>query len=537
MVHGVAKHLSDATDMSDLERDIFRLVVTHNKLMDEQQLDQLIEQVPEPKKAIERMVRDEVVSLDIARKLLAVYKKKLEKEKIRRAQAAAEAEGTEPQTPADDQAQPIPVEGEDEAEEIDASQLEEVEDEPTAAAPASGDGFSTGVDSGSDNAAMHLEFGEALASPDTIEIDTGKRGKELIHALLDAARKCNASDIHIKADEKPVVRVAGRLRALETVDPLPPEVTNEALLACLDDEKRKHFEEHWDLDLCYDAGDLGRFRTNYMRQHRGTDGIFRVISSHVPSIEELGLPGVVAKLTQYRLGIALVTGPKGCGKTTTLAAMVDLINTTRREHIITVEDPIEFVQPCKMGHVNQREVGQHTQSFGNALRAALREAPDVIMVGEMRDLETTSLAITAAETGHLVFGTLHTPDAVRTIGRVLDVFPPKEQGQIRAMFSESLRGIVSQLLLPSIDDSGLVLAVEVLINTPAIGNMIREDRAFQIAGLMQTGKKLGMQTMDDSLIELVRSQKISPEVAIANATNPKQVQSQVGGKAQEKVTN
>jgi len=520
--------------MAQLEQDIFRLVVTHNKLMSEDQLDELIKAEPEPKKAIERMVRDEVVSLDIGRKLLAVYKKKLEKEKIRRAQDAAtqEVQSQASQAPSADP-EPIPVEGDDEAEEIDASQLEEVEeDEPAASGEAT-----PGVDSGSDKASMNLEFGQALASPESIKVDTSKRGKALIHALLDAARKCNASDIHVKADEKPVVRVAGRLRALEQVDVLPTEITDEALMACLNPQQKEHFQEHWDLDLCYDADELGRFRTNFMKQHRGNDGIFRVISSRVPSIEELGLPEVVAKLTQYRLGIALVTGPKGCGKTTTLAAMVDLINSTRREHIITIEDPIEFVQPCKLGHVNQREVGAHTQTFGNALRAALREAPDVIMVGEMRDLETTSLAITAAETGHLVFGTLHTPDAVRTIGRVLDVFPPKEQGQIRAMFSESLRGIVSQLLLPSVDDTGLVLAVEVLINTPAIGNMIREDRAFQIPGLMQTGKKLGMQTMDDSLIALVKQKKISPEVAVANATNPKQVAQTLGTKVQEKVTN
>jgi twitching motility protein PilT len=208
--------------------------------------------------------------------------------------------------------------------------------------------------------------------------------------------------------------------------------------------------------------------------------------------------------------------------------MVDLINSTRPEHIITVEDPIEFVHPCKKGHVNQREVGVHTQTFSAALRAALREAPDVIMVGEMRDLETTSLAITAAETGHLVFATLHTPDALRTIDRILDVFPPKEQGQIRSMISESMRGIISQLLLPSVDGKSQELAVEILVNTVAIGNLIREAKTFQLRGVMQTGRKLGMQLMDDSLIELAKANKVSKDDVLAVATERKRVESELG---------
>ncbi|MDH3719640.1 MAG: PilT/PilU family type 4a pilus ATPase [Planctomycetota bacterium] len=352
----------------------------------------------------------------------------------------------------------------------------------------------------------------------------------LAKEILLAGRAANASDVHMKSGEIPILRVAGRLAEIEGMQPIPADKCEQALLSLLNEERRQQFLETNDLDFCYDGGDeLGRFRSNYMRQHRGMDGIFRLISSEVPSFEELKLPPLVKKFTEYKQGIVLVTGPKGCGKTTTLAAMVDLINSTRAEHIITVEDPIEFVHPCKMGHVNQREVGPHTKTFSAALRAALREAPDVIMVGEMRDLETTSLAITAAETGHLVFATLHTPDALRTIDRILDVFPPKEQGQIRSMIAESMRGIISQLLVPNVDGKSQELAVEILVNTVAIGNLIREGKTFQLRGVMQTGRKLGMQLMDDALIELVKANKVAKDEVLAVATERKRVESELGG--------
>jgi twitching motility protein PilT len=321
----------------------------------------------------------------------------------------------------------------------------------------------------------------------------------------------------------PTVRVHGGLQELP-YPPLDPDVCEASLLAVLDEEQRAAFQQNHDMDFCYDGGELGRFRTNYLVEHRGLDGVFRLIPAHVPSFEELNLPPQVKRFTEYRVGIVLVTGPKGSGKTTTLAAMVDMINSARAEHIITVEDPIEFVQPCKKGHVNQRQVGVHTKSFSNALRSALREAPDVIMVGEMRDLETTSLAITAAETGHLVLATLHTPDAVRTIGRVLDVFPAKEQPQIRAMLSESLRGIVSQLLVPGADGHSMVLATEILVNTQAIGHLIREEKVHQIRGLMQTGKQYGMTLMEESLIRLAKEGRITKETALAWAEDVKMVQ-------------
>jgi twitching motility protein PilT len=342
--------------------------------------------------------------------------------------------------------------------------------------------------------------------------------KELLHNILRAARKIKASDVHITAGLVPIVRVVGKLQDMD-FPPILPEQSRKSLLALANERRYTEFLERSDLDFCYDAGpELGRFRTNFMIEQHGMNGVFRLIDTKVPSFEELGLPDQVRRLTDYSHGMVLVTGPKGCGKTTTLAAMVDLLNSTRKEHIIMIEDPIEYVHPKKKAHLNQREVGTHTKTFGTALRAALREAPDIIVVGEMRDVETTSMAITAAETGHLVLATMHTPDALRTIDRVLDVFPPKEQSQIRAMLSESLRGVVSQSLIPNVDETSLELALEILINTPAIGNVIRENRTFQLRGMMQTGRKLGMELMDDSLIKLAKEGRISRAEAISRAT-------------------
>ena len=374
---------------------------------------------------------------------------------------------------------------------------------------------------------------EADSKPSSVAVQTtsvpvDSKAKDLIHDILREARQLKASDVHITAGLAPMIRQAGSLKTLDR-PPLPPEVTEEGLLAMLDEGRRAHFLETNDLDFCYDGGEeLGRFRTNFLREQSGMDGVFRLIDTVVPSFEELGLPEQVQRFIDYAVGIVLITGPKGSGKTTTLAAMVDLLNEKRSEHMILIEDPIEYVHKNKKCHINQREVGTHTKTFGNALRAALREAPDVIIVGEMRDLETTSLAITAAETGHLVLATLHTPDAIRTIGRVLDVFPPEEQGQIRAMLSESLRGIVSQQLVPNKEGDSLELAVEILVNTAAIGNMIREDRTFQLRGMMQTGRKQGMVLLDDSLIALVREGRISKQEAFLRATEEEYVQKELG---------
>ncbi len=273
---------------------------------------------------------------------------------------------------------------------------------------------------------------------------------------------------------------------------------------------------HGDIDFAY-TNASGRFRVSVVRHRLGIDCVFRVINTTLRTMDELGLPPGLKLLTQYHNGLVLVTGSVGSGKSTTLAALVDQINADRRDHIITLEDPIEYLIPPKNCHITQREVGTHTRSFATALRGALREDPDVIMVGEMRDLETISLAITAAETGHLVLGTLHTGSAARTLDRVLDVFPNDQREQIRVMVSESLRGIVSQQLVPRADGAGRVLALEILTNTPAVGNCIREAKTFMLPGIIQTGRKQGMKLMDDSLRDFVAAGVITADEAVARA--------------------
>jgi twitching motility protein PilT len=295
----------------------------------------------------------------------------------------------------------------------------------------------------------------------------------------------------------------------------------------LDDAQKAQLEDRGDVDFAY-ANSFGRFRTSVVRQRLGYELVFRIINSNVRSMKELGLPESLRLLTQYHNGLVLVTGPVGSGKSTTLAALVDEINTARKDHIITLEDPIEYIIPSKGCHVTQREVHTHTRSFGAALRGALREDPDVIMVGEMRDLETISLAITASETGHLVLGTLHTSNAARTLDRVLDVFPSDQRDQIRIMVSESLRGVVSQQLLPRADGKGRVLAMEILVNTPAVANLIREGKTFMLPGVIQTGKKLGMKLMDDSVADLYRAGLITAEEAMYRAEVKTQMRSIVG---------
>jgi len=494
-------------------QQLFRAILLHNKLLSEENADKLLTAYPDIEQATQVLVNRKIIKPEIGPKLLALHKGKLEK---MLAQAAAHAQaGTAPAT--------APAKAEPEH----APPAPDVGDDPSgvsigSAAPVIAHGaLPTGSRYQIDDDAIALEGGDVKAVDVFVngKLDVTKAGRELVLALLKMARDLGASDIHIKAGAKPIMRKAAMLTEMN-VDPIGPAAVENSLKAILNDVQRKHFETHQDIDFCFDAGpELGRFRTNFLLQHRGMDGVFRIIPNRVPTFDELKLPPIIKKFCDYRQGIVLVTGPKGSGKTTTLAALIDFINTNRPEHIITIEDPIEFVQPCKKGHVNQREVGAHTETFSNALRAALREAPDVIMVGEMRDLETTELAITAAETGHLVFATLHTPDAVRTIGRVLDVFPPEEQGQIRAMFSESLRGIVSQLLVPSADGGRMELATEIMFNTPAIGNTIRENRTFQLRATIQTGKKLGMVLMDESLINLAKDRRITKQDAIARAEN------------------
>jgi twitching motility protein PilT len=284
----------------------------------------------------------------------------------------------------------------------------------------------------------------------------------------------------------------------------------------LKDAQKKLLEDRGDVDFAY-SNESGRYRTSVVRHRLGYDLVFRIIQTHVRTMDELGLPPQLKLLTQYQNGLVLVTGSVGSGKSTTLAALVEEVNRTRHEHIITLEDPIEYLFTPRGCQVNQREVHTHTESFGAARRGALREDPDVIMVGEMRDLETISLAITASETGHLVLGTLHTANAARTLDRLLDVFPVDQREQIRIMVSESLRGIISQQLVPRADGSGRALAIEILMNTPAVANVIREAKTFMLPGIIQTGRKLGMQLMDDSLASLYRAGAIAAGEAVSRS--------------------
>src|ERR1700716_581578 len=346
---------------------------------------------------------------------------------------------------------------------------------------------------------------------------------------LSIGQESGASDIHLGVNAPPLWRLHG---TLQPIWPEAPPLTSENTLALaegfLSNLHKTQLNERGDSDFAY-ANDFGRYRTSVVRQRLGVDLVFRIINTKVRTMNELGLPEHLKLLTRYQNGLILVTGSVGSGKSTTLAALVEQVNIERREHIITLEDPIEYVLEPKGCHVTQREVHTHTQSFGAALRAALREDPDVIMVGDMRDLETISLAITASETGHLVLGTLHTGNASRTLDRLLDVFPEDQQEQIRIMVSESLRGVISQQLISKIENSARVLALETLTNTPAVANVIREAKTYMLPGIIQTGKKQGMQLMDDALVDLYLAGSISADEAYARAEQKQEIRSQLKG--------
>ena len=334
---------------------------------------------------------------------------------------------------------------------------------------------------------------------------------------LEIGQKAGASDVHLGVAAPPIWRVHG---TLQPIWPDVPLLTGEQTVALAEafmpEVYKQELNERGDSDFAYE-NEHGRYRVSVVRQRLGVEIVFRVINVHVRTMDDLGLPEHLKLLTRYQNGLILATGSVGTGKSTTLAAMVQEINTERHDHIITLEDPIEYVIHSKNCHVSQREVFTHTESFATALRAALREDPDVIMVGEMRDLETISLAITAAETGHLVLATLHTSNASRTLDRLLDVFPPEQQEHVRVMVAESLRGVISHQLIPRKDGTGRVLALEILTNTPAVANVIRENKTFMLPGIIQTGKKQGMRLMDDTLIDLYQRGLISAEEAYARA--------------------
>jgi twitching motility protein PilT len=361
------------------------------------------------------------------------------------------------------------------------------------------------------------------APPEQSAAEVVEEAPSTVHALqhvdhyLAIGKESGASDIHLSVNLRPTWRRFGTLEPIWLqADKLSAADTERLAMGFLDDAQKKLLEERGDVDFAY-ANENGRFRTSVVRHRLGYDLVFRIIQTNVRTMDELGLPPELKLLTQFQNGLVLVTGSVGSGKSTTLAALVEEVNRTRHEHIITLEDPIEYLFTPQGCQVNQREVHTHTESFGAALRGALREDPDVIMVGEMRDLETISLAITASETGHLVLGTLHTGNAARTLDRVLDVFPVDQREQIRIMVSESLRGIISQQLVPRVDGSGRALAIEILMNTPAVANVIRESKTFMLPGIIQTGKKLGMKLMDDSLAELYRAGLISGDEAVSRA--------------------
>jgi twitching motility protein PilT len=340
-----------------------------------------------------------------------------------------------------------------------------------------------------------------------------------IYKLLEFTLRNKASDLHLSAGCPPSIRVHGDVRRLN-VDPMSPEQVKELIYSIMNDAQRKHWDETADCDFSFEVKNLARFRVNAFMQNRGPGAVFRTIPSKILSLEQLKCPKTFADLALKPKGMVLVTGPTGSGKSTTLAAMINHLNETEYGHILTVEDPIEFVHESKKCLVNQREVGENTRTFASALKAALREDPDAILVGEMRDLETISLALTAAETGHLVFGTLHTSSAAKTIDRIVDVFPAADKEMVRSMVSESLVAVISQVLCKTKDGSGRVAAHEIMLGTPAIRNLIRENKVAQMYSIIQTGQSQGMVTLDQSLADLVKRGVISPAEARSKAKTP-----------------
>jgi twitching motility protein PilT len=343
---------------------------------------------------------------------------------------------------------------------------------------------------------------------------------ELLGKLLEA----EGSDLHLTAGSPPVIRVHGDLERLEGYPPLAPRALQGMIYAILPQKLRERFEQELELDMSYSLPGRARFRVNVYMQRDAVGAAFRVIPFEIKPIDELGLPQVIADLARFQRGFVVVTGPTGSGKSTTLASMVDLVNAERQGHIMTVEDPIEFLHRHKSCIVNQREVGADTHGFSQALKHVLRQDPDVILVGEMRDLETISTAITAAETGHLVFATLHTQDAPQTIDRIIDVFPPHQQQQVRVQLSTTLQGVVTQQLIPTADGRGRAVACEVLVTTPAVRNLIREGKTHQIYSSMQAGGRYGMQTMDMSLAQHVQSGRITQQLAFERCHDAEELQ-------------
>ncbi|MBV9079509.1 MAG: type IV pilus twitching motility protein PilT [Elusimicrobia bacterium] len=346
--------------------------------------------------------------------------------------------------------------------------------------------------------------------------------------ILKTAVAQKASDVHIVVGRPPMVRIRGEMMPLAGYEPLTQPEAHRLVYSILPDNQRRKFEEHMELDCSFALPGVARFRVNVLAASRGIEAVLRIITSTIPNADDIGLSQAVKDLANLPRGLVLVTGPTGSGKSTTLASIIDIVNRTRKDHILTIEDPIEFIYEQKSCVVRQREVGSTTLSFSNALKASLREDPDVILVGEMRDLETIALAITASETGHLVFGTLHTTDAPQTIDRIIDVFPPHQQQQVRVQLATTLRAVICQTLLPTADGTGRVAAREVMMVTPAISNLIREGKTHMIYSAIETGAKFGMVPLDNALRDLVKSRKVKLEDALLKARDPQKVRSESG---------
>jgi len=341
-----------------------------------------------------------------------------------------------------------------------------------------------------------------------------------IKELLVITKEKDASDLHLNVGAPPVLRINGKLEKLKLSE-LTPQDTHDMIHSILNERHKSDFEKYGELDLSYELTNVARFRINVFKHRRGEGAAFRLIPEKIKTLSELNLPSILSNFTDKDKGFVLITGPTGSGKSTTLAALIDIINKNRYDNVITIEDPIEFIHYHKNCLISQREIGSHTKSFSSALRSALREDPDVILVGEMRDLETISMALTAAETGHLVFSTLHTISVAETVERIIDVFPPHQQNQVRMQLAGSILGIIAQTLLPTMDGKGRIPALEVMIANPAIRNLIREGKTHQIPSTIQISKKDGMQSLDQSLKDLVMEGKISQEDAAKKAIDKK----------------
>ncbi len=361
----------------------------------------------------------------------------------------------------------------------------------------------------------------AAAPPPVVATGTVLEGiHPALLAALDEVVALGGSDLHIARDSPPMIRVDGELKPISSAQPWSRAEVATILFSIMNDRQRDEFGQEWERDFAISPRGDARFRVNYYLDRDSIAGAFRLVPNEIKSLKQLGVPGVVSQFAALPRGLVLVTGPTGSGKSTTLAALVDLVNRTRADHIVTIEDPIEFVHQNHRSLVNQREVGRDTHSFGDALKRVLRQDPDVILIGELRDLETVSTALTAAETGHLVFATLHTQSAAQTIDRIIDVFPPHQQSQVRSQLALTLQGVVCQTLLPRATGQGRIIATEIMMTTGAIANLIREGKTYQITSALQAGRESGMHTMDQHLADLVNSHMVTHEAAQAKMQDP-----------------